>query len=119
MGRYESTAVDHVNAHATSTPIGDAREAEGLESVFAFTATPSVTSVMGHLGHALGGAGAIEATVVVQTISTDIAPPTANYETPDPDCKMPVLTESCEGDIEVVVSTSAGFGGINAALVLE
>jgi len=116
---YEPTAVDHVNAHATSTSVGDAREAEALGSVFESTSTPSVTSIKGHLGHALGAAGAIEAAVVAQTISKGIVPPTANYETPDSDCDVPVVTESRENQIDVVVSTSAGFGGSNGALVLE
>ncbi|MBX0325867.1 beta-ketoacyl-[acyl-carrier-protein] synthase family protein [Halomicroarcula sp. F13] len=116
---YEPTAVDHVNAHATSTSVGDAREAEALESVFASTSTPPVTSIKGQIGHTLGAAGAIEAAVVAQTISKGIVPPTANYETPDPDCNVPVVTETRKNEIDVVVSTSAGFGGTNGALVLE
>ncbi|WP_323191383.1 beta-ketoacyl-[acyl-carrier-protein] synthase family protein [Halostella sp. PRR32] len=115
----EPSAVDHVNAHATSTPVGDAREADALEAVFADTEIPPVTSVKGHLGHSLGAAGAIEAAVVARTIAKGTLPPTVNYETPDPDCDVPVVTEPREADVDLAVSTSAGFGGTNGALVFE
>lgn len=115
----EPAAVDHVNAHATSTRIGDAREADALNAVFATTGIPPTTSLKGHLGHALGAAGAIEAAVVAQTIAEGTIPPTMNYETPDPNCDLPVVTEPREMDVDVAVSTSAGFGGTNGALVFE
>ncbi|WP_135305137.1 beta-ketoacyl-[acyl-carrier-protein] synthase family protein [Haloarcula amylovorans] len=113
------SVVDHVNAHATSTPVGDARETEGLQSVFADTNVPPVTSVKGHLGHALGASGAIEAAVVAQTINTGTIPLTLNYRTPDPDCDVPVVTSPREMAVDVAISTSAGFGGTNGALVFE
>lgn len=113
----EPSAVDHVNAHATSTPVGDAREADALQSVFADV--PPVTSVKGHLGHALGASGAIEAVVVAKTIDDETIPPTLNYETPDPDCDVPVVSSPRETVVDVAVSTSAGFGGTNGALVFE
>ncbi|QIB75039.1 beta-ketoacyl-[acyl-carrier-protein] synthase family protein [Halogeometricum borinquense] len=115
----DPAAVDHVNAHATSTPIGDAREAEALNTVFAETDVPPTTSVKGHLGHALGAAGAIEAAIVAQTIAEGTIPPTMNYETPDSDCDLPVVAEARAMDVDVAVSTSAGFGGTNGALVFE
>ncbi|MFA9414999.1 beta-ketoacyl synthase [Natrinema sp. HArc-T2] len=115
----EPTAVDHVNAHATSTPVGDAREADALATVFAETGVPPTTSIKGHLGHPLGAAGAIEAAVVARTIAEGTIPPTANYETPDPACELPVVTEPHETTVDVAVSTSAGFGGTNGALVFE
>lgn len=112
-------AVDHVNAHATSTPIGDAREAAALEAAFGPADVPPVTSVKGHLGHALGAAGAIEAAVLARTISEGVVPPTLNYETPDPDCPLPVVDERLETTVDRAVSVSAGFGGTNGALVFE
>ncbi|TMT85672.1 beta-ketoacyl-ACP synthase II [Haloterrigena sp. H1] len=113
--------VDHVNAHATSTPVGDAREADALATVFGEveSGVPPTTSIKGHLGHALGAAGAIEAVVVARTIAEGTIPPTANYETPDPDCDLPVVTEPRETAVDVAVSTSAGFGGTNGVLVFE
>jgi len=115
----ESAAVDHVNAHATSTPVGDAREADALAAAFDETGVPPTTSIKGHLGHALGAAGAIEAAVVARTIAEGTIPPTLNYETPDPACDLPVVTEPRETAVDVAVSTSAGFGGTNGALVFE
>ncbi|WP_042663737.1 beta-ketoacyl synthase [Haloferax sp. ATB1] len=113
----DSDAVDHVNAHATSTPTGDAREAEALQSVF--DTVPPVTSVKGALGHALSGAGAIESAIIATAIAERTIPPTANYENPDPACDLPVVTEACNAPIDAAVTTSAGFGGINATLVFE
>jgi len=115
----ESAAVDHVNAHATSTPVGDAREADALAAVFDEPGVPPTTSIKGHLGHALGAAGAIEAAIVARTIAEGTIPPTLNYETPDPDCDLPVVTEPRETAVDVAVSTSAGFGGTNGVLVFE
>jgi len=115
----DPAAVDHVNAHATSTPVGDACEADALDAAFAGTGVPPTTSVKGHLGHALGAAGAIEAAVVARTVAEGTVPPTANYETPDPDCDVPVVADPRETDVDVAVSTSAGFGGTNGALVFE
>lgn len=110
-------AVDHVNAHATGTPAGDARESEALRSTF--NDVPPVTSVKGQLGHALGAAGAIESAIVALTIADGTIPPTANYETPDPECDVPIVTGPRETTVEVAVTTSAGFGGTNGALVFE
>ncbi|QIO21848.1 beta-ketoacyl synthase [Haloarcula sp. JP-L23] len=114
---HDPASVGHVNAHATSTPVGDAREAAALRSVF--DDPPPVTSVKGHLGHALGAAGAIEAAVVARSVAEGTIPPTLNYETPDPECALPVVTDPRETATDVAVSTSAGFGGTNGALVFE
>lgn len=115
----EPAVVDYVNAHATSTLIGDAREAAALNAAFATAGVPPTTSIKGHLGHTLGAAGAIEAAVVAQTIDEGTIPPTLNYETRDPDCDLPVVTDPYEMAVDVAVSTSAGFGGTNGALVFE
>ena len=110
-------AIDHVNAHGTSTQAGDAAEAAALNAVF--EGCPPVTSVKGQLGHALGAAPAIEAVVVAKTLATGRLPPTRNYATPDSDCDLPVVADPTYADPETVVSTAAGFGGTNAALVFE
>lgn len=111
------SAVDHVNAHATSTPVGDAAEASALNDIL--DGAPPTTSVKSQLGHALGAAGAIEAVVAAQTVAKRTLPPTINYDRPDPDCQLPVVTTPTETAVEAVVSTSAGFGGLNGALVFE
>lgn len=110
-------AVDHVNAHATGTPVGDAAEANALNS--ALDGAPPTTSVKSQLGHALGAAGAIEAVVAAQTVVNGTLPPTSNYDTPDPDCRLPVVTDPTDTAVDAVVSTSTGFGGSNGALVFE
>lgn len=112
-----AAAVDHINAHGTSTPTGDAREADAFRAVFGDC--PPVTSVKGALGHTLGGSGAIESAVVALTLNERTIPPTVNYETPDPACDLPVVTAARETDLTAAVTTSAGFGGTNGALVFE
>lgn len=110
-------AIDHVNAHGTGTLAGDAAEAAALSEIFG--TVPPTTSVKGALGHALGAAGAIEAVVAAQTIESRSLPPTANHETSDPDCDLPIVTEQTDDVVGAVVTTSAGFGGTNGVLVLE
>lgn len=112
-----AAAVDHVNAHGTGTPVGDRHEAVAFAEVF--ETVPPVTAVKSMLGHAQGGAGAIDAVTAVQTIRDGVVPPTRNCENPDPACDLPVATEPTERLLDVVVSDSAGFGGTNAALVFE
>lgn len=109
-------AVDHVSAHGTATPRGDEHEALCLNKTF--DDIPPVTSIKSMLGHTLGAAGAIEAVVATQTINENVIPPTINYQMPDPDCDIPVVSEPLETEVDTVVSNSAGFGGTNGTLVL-
>lgn len=108
--------IDHVNAHGTATPRGDEHEALCLREVF--DDVPPVTSTKSAIGHTLGASGAIEAVVSVLAIRDDVLPPTINYETPDPDCDVPVVDETTGADVDAVVSNSAGFGGTNGTLVI-
>ncbi len=113
--------VDHVNAHATSTPEGDRTELEMLRSLFGDdVGRVSVTANKSMLGHSLGAAGAIEAVVTLLTIRNGIVPPTINLVDPDPAAEGLDLTPdvACERSIRVAVSNSFGFGGQNSALVL-
>lgn len=112
-------AIDGVLAHATGTPAGDAAEATALADVFGDRACPPTTSVKSQLGHALGAAAAIEAVVATRSLEAGRLPPTINYETPDPDCEVPVVTEPTDATLEAVASTAAGFGGTNGTLVFE
>ncbi|MFE6161663.1 beta-ketoacyl-[acyl-carrier-protein] synthase family protein [Streptomyces sp. NPDC056486] len=109
--------VDHVNAHGTSTPRGDAMEAAVLARVLPHR--PPVTSAKGALGHTLGAAGAIEAALTVLALRADLVPPTAGLTDPDPALDIDVVAGAARPvPSAVAVSNSFGFGGHNAVVVL-
>jgi 3-oxoacyl-[acyl-carrier-protein] synthase II len=109
--------VDHVNAHGTATPLNDITEGRALRRVFPHG--PSVTSVKGVTGHALGAAGAIEAACTVLSLEQGRVPPTANLEHQDPDIDLDVVSGPPRSQpISVAASNSFGFGGQNAVLVM-
>jgi 3-oxoacyl-[acyl-carrier-protein] synthase II len=112
--------VDYVNAHASSTELGDATETAALKLALGEEkayATP-VSSIKGATGHCLGAAGAVESAVTVLTVARDIVPPTINQETPDPNCDLDVVpNEARKQTVRVALSNSFGFGGHNAVLV--
>ena len=113
--------VDYVNAHATSTPLGDAAETAALKQLFGPHAYRlAVSSTKSMMGHLLGAAGAVEAIVCLKTLQEGIIPPTINYETPDPACDLDVVPNHARRrDVRVALSNSFGFGGHNAALVFQ
>ncbi|MFG3283195.1 beta-ketoacyl-[acyl-carrier-protein] synthase family protein [Streptomyces sp. NPDC048111] len=108
--------VDHVNAHATGTPRGDAAEALALVKVFPHR--PPVTSVKGVIGHSLGAAGAIEAVCSVLSIEHRTIPGTANLHDTDPEIDLQLVRSTTSAPVTTVVTHSVGFGGQNAALVV-
>ena len=108
--------VDHVNAHGTSTPANDLVEAQVLRRVF--TRRPVTTSTKGVTGHLFGAAGAIEAVFTSLALEHGLVPPTANLTTPGPGIDLDLATVATPARPQVAVSTSAGFGGQNAALVM-
>lgn len=109
-------AVNHVNAHGTSTPLNDAAESEAITKVLG---APPVTSIKGVTGHLIGAAGAVEAVASVLSLQKRLVPPTANYTTPDPDLTVDVVAgEPREIGDGVALSNSFGFGGHNATLVI-
>jgi 3-oxoacyl-[acyl-carrier-protein] synthase II len=114
--------VDYINAHGTSTPLGDASETKVVKIALgeeAAAKTP-VSSTKGATGHCLGAAGAVEAIFTTLAVNTDTLPPTINYESPDPDCDLDyVPNESREASVSVGVSNSFGFGGHNACIVIR
>lgn len=114
--------VDYVNAHASSTPLGDASETAALKRALGgdkARATP-VSSLKGATGHCLGAAGAIEACATVLTVVRDVIPPTISYETPDPDCDLDYVPNvSRDVVVDVAISNSFGFGGHNAVVVFR
>jgi 3-oxoacyl-[acyl-carrier-protein] synthase II len=112
-----ATAVTHVNAHGTSTPLNDLAEAKALHIVFGDD-VPPVTSVKGYLGHSLGAAGAIEAVVSVLTISKGTIPPTAGTTDIDPEVDLDVVIGAPRSiERAVVLSNSFGFGGHNGTVI--
>ncbi len=113
-------SIDHVNAHATSTPEGDRAELQAIRTIFGLAAERiSVTANKSMLGHTLGAAGAIEAIVSIQTIREGCIPPTINLTDPDPEAAGLDLTPNVAAtrQTDVVLSNSFGFGGQNTALI--
>jgi 3-oxoacyl-[acyl-carrier-protein] synthase II len=112
--------VDYINAHGTSTPINDAVETKAIKEVFGERAYDiPISSTKSMIGHAMGGAGAIEATACVKTIEEGIIHPTINLENPDPACDLDYVPgEARQADVRVTLSNSFGLGGQNACLVL-
>jgi 3-oxoacyl-[acyl-carrier-protein] synthase II len=118
----EPEEIGYINAHGTSTPLGDASEtrvikrAVGEELAYRIP----VSSTKGATGHCLGGAGAIEAMFCVLAVARGELPPTINYETPDPECDLDYIpNESRKADVRVAVNNSFGFGGHNASIVVR
>jgi 3-oxoacyl-[acyl-carrier-protein] synthase II len=112
------SAITHINAHGTSTPLNDAAEAEAIEKLFG-TPGPPVTSTKGVTGHALGAAGALEAAAVALSIEHRLIPPTAGWRTPDPDIHLNlVVGEAQPWEPGPALSNSFGFGGHNGCLVI-
>ncbi len=116
----EPHEVDYINAHGTSTPLNDFTETLAIKTVFGEQAyNIPISSTKSMLGHAMGGAGALEAIACTKTIETGTAHPTINYETPDPECDLDYVPNSARQiNPQVVLSNSFGLGGNNACLVL-
>ena len=113
--------VHYVNAHGTSTPVGDRIETKAIKDVFGdHVAKLAVSSTKSMTGHLLGAAGGVEAGFCVLGLRDQIIPPTINYETPDPECDLDyVPNEARDAKHEYALSNSFGFGGTNAALLFK
>lgn len=113
--------IDYINAHGTSTPLGDAAETRAVKTCFGDDARKiAVSSTKSMTGHLLGAAGGIEAIYTAMAIYKQIAPPTINLDNPDPDCDLDYVPGSARDmDIKVALSNSFGFGGTNGTLVLR
>ncbi len=116
----EPERVDYINAHGTSTPLGDAAETKAIKDVFGDHAYKlAVSSTKSMMGHCFGAAGAIEAQMAALAIHHGKLPPTINYENPDPVCDLDyVPNEARESDVEVALSNAMGLGGHNACVLL-
>ena len=119
----DGTEVGYVNAHATSTPLGDSAETRVIKLAFGeeHARKLAVSSTKGATGHCFGAAGAVEAVFTVLAIVDRKAPPTINYDEPDPDCDLDYVPNEARDlpDLRVAVSNSFGFGGHNASLVVR
>jgi 3-oxoacyl-[acyl-carrier-protein] synthase II len=113
--------VSYVNAHGTSTPMGDGIETAALKRVFGERAKKvPISSTKSMTGHLLGGAGGLEAGISVLALRDQIVPPTINYENPDPACDLDyVPNHARKVDLHYVLSNSFGFGGTNASLIFK
>jgi 3-oxoacyl-[acyl-carrier-protein] synthase II len=113
--------VDYINAHGTSTPLGDEAETKALKKVFGDQAYElNVSSTKSMTGHLLGAAGAIEAIATIQALRHDVVPPTINFEEADPDCDLHyTFNEAEERPVNVALSNAFGFGGHNTSLALR
>jgi 3-oxoacyl-[acyl-carrier-protein] synthase II len=114
--------IDYINAHGTSTPLGDASETRVIKRALGVQIAGKVpiSSTKGATGHCLGASGAVEAIFCTLAIHEGVLPPTINYETPDPECDLDyVPNEARQADVGVAVSNSSGFGGHNASIVLR
>lgn len=116
----EASEIDYINAHGTSTPLGDKAETLAIKAVFGDHAKQlKVSSTKGALGHSLGASGGIEAIILCKTIEKSTIAPTINLDNPDPECDLDYTPNEAQTlDVQVAMSNSFGFGGHNACVVL-
>jgi 3-oxoacyl-[acyl-carrier-protein] synthase II len=119
--KLDASTIGYLNAHGTSTPIGDAIETTAIKRLFGERARQvPVSSTKSMTGHLLGGAGGLEAGISVLALRDQILPPTINYETPDPACDLDYVPNTArKASVEYALSNSFGFGGTNAALIFK
>jgi 3-oxoacyl-[acyl-carrier-protein] synthase II len=114
--------IDYINAHGTSTPLGDASETRVIKLAVGeehARSTP-ISSTKGATGHCLGASGAVEAIISVFAVQRNVVPPTINYEHRDPECDLDFIpNESREVNVDIALSNNFGFGGHNACLVVK
>jgi 3-oxoacyl-[acyl-carrier-protein] synthase II len=117
----EPSAVHYLNAHATSTPLGDRAEVAAIKSAFgAHAYKMAVSATKSMTGHLLGAAGVVEAIFCVLALRDQVAPPTTNYENPDPTCDLDFVPNTARPmRMDVAMSNSFGFGGTNGTLVMR
>lgn len=112
--------VDYINAHGTGTPLNDSSEAVAISQwAGPRVASLRVSSTKASIGHLLGGAGAVEAVICLMALREQWLPPQAVFETPDPACSFPIVHQPQDAPLNVALSNSFGFGGVNATLILR
>jgi 3-oxoacyl-[acyl-carrier-protein] synthase II len=117
--RLAPEAIDYINAHGTSTPLGDKAETIAIKTVFREHAYKvSISSTKSQLGHLLGASGGVELVLCMRALAEGVCPPTINYTTPDPDCDLDYTPNTPrERKLRAVMSNSFGFGGHNASII--
>jgi 3-oxoacyl-[acyl-carrier-protein] synthase II len=117
--RLNADAIDYINAHGTSTPLGDAAETIAIKTVFAEHARKvSISSTKSQLGHLLGASGGVELVICMKALEHSVCPPTINYHTRDSACDLDYTpNEPRERKLRAVMSNSFGFGGHNASII--
>jgi 3-oxoacyl-[acyl-carrier-protein] synthase II len=120
-GNIDPTWIDYINAHGTSTPLGDKAETKAVKHVFGDHAYQiSISSTKSSLGHSLGASGGIELILTVKSILESTVPPTINLETPDPDCDLDYTPNvPKQRNVRYAMSNSFGFGGHNASIIVK
>jgi 3-oxoacyl-[acyl-carrier-protein] synthase II len=115
--------IQYVNAHATSTPVGDVLESAAMEKLFGENATSGkllISSTKSMTGHLLGGAGGLEAGITIMAMLDQMVPPTMNLENQDPECRLSYVPNKPQAaHIDVALSNSFGFGGTNGSLIFR
>jgi 3-oxoacyl-[acyl-carrier-protein] synthase II len=121
--KLSADSVDYVNAHGTSTPAGDTEEAKAIARIYGVHATSKrlwVSSTKSMMGHLLGAAGAVEASVCIKSIETATVPPTINLDDPDEDCPIDCVPHHARRrNVHHAMTNSFGFGGTNVSLVIS
>src|SRR5262249_51833049 len=112
--------ISYINAHGTSTPMNDKIETAAIKKTFGAVAKKiPISSTKSMIGHLLGAAAAVEIVAAVLSIRDGVVHPTANYETPDPDCDLDYVPGSKRAvDVQYAMSNSLGFGGHNSAIIV-
>ena len=113
--------VDYINAHGTSTPLGDIAETRAIKTTFGPHAHKvAISSTKSQLGHLLGASGGVEAVAAAMAIHSNMIPPTINLDNPDPECDLDYVPHKAR-DLKVTyaMSNSFGFGGHNASLLMK
>jgi 3-oxoacyl-[acyl-carrier-protein] synthase II len=119
--RLQTTDIDYINAHGTSTPLNDLYEAQAIKTVFGEQAKKLlISSTKSMTGHMLGGTGAVEAIFSVKALQEGVIPPTINLDDPDEECDLDFVPNVARHkEINTAMSNSFGFGGVNAVIVLK
>lgn len=114
----QSEEINYINAHATSTPMGDMAEVRAVKKIFKQPKAVKMNSTKSMIGHLLGAAGGVEAIATVKAITDHLVHPTINLENPEPDLEFDVPTQAEEFVVNKAISNSFGFGGHNASIIL-
>ena len=115
----EDIKVDYINAHGTSTPVGDVNETKAIKQLFGEN-IPLVSSTKGQIGHCLGAAGAIEAIFAIKALNEGVIPPTINLDNPDEQCDLDYVPNTArKANLTTVMSNNFGFGGTNGSVIFK